>query len=312
VRPGWTTIAACLLGLATGDGQQSAHIQTPAVPFRAGIDLVSLTVTVTDSEQHYVADLNRSDFVVLENGVPQDLSYFATTGVPLALALLIDTSASMQDTLGTAQEAAIGFARQLTESDIATVISFDSSVEILQEFTNDAGRLKDAIQRTAPRGSTSLYNALYIALRALNKTTIGADHTKDARRRAIIVLSDGDDTSSLIGFDDVLEVASRSDTIIYAIGLGVRDLRSLRSDKNGEFVLRRFAQQTGGRAFFPQHAKELSDVYNEIRQELSRQYSLAYESNAPKRDGQWRRIFVRVNRPGVTARTRQGYFAPAK
>ena len=133
-------------------GQQSAHVQRPAVPFRAGIDLVSLSVTVTDSEQHYVADLSRSDFVVLENGVPQDLRYFATTGVPLALALLIDTSASMQDNLGTAQEAAIGFARQLTESDIATVINFDSSVEILQEFTNDAGRLKDAIRRTAPVG----------------------------------------------------------------------------------------------------------------------------------------------------------------
>ena len=126
------------------------------------------------------------------------------------------------------------------------------------------------------------------------------------------MLSDGDDTSSLIGFDDVLEAASRSDTTIYAIGLGVREPRSPRNDRSGEFVLRRFAQQTGGRAFFPQHARELSDVYNEIRQELSRQYSLAYESSAPKRDGQWRRIFVRVNRPGVTARTRQGYFAPAK
>ena len=301
--------AALIVALMGGDVQPQAD----RTPFRVGVDLVPLSVTVSDADHRYVSDLTRDDFVVLENGIPQDIAFFAGTGVPLALALVIDTSASMQGALETAQEAAVGFARQLTPSDVATVISFDSSVEIVQEFTNDVAILRDAIRRTTPRGSTALYNALYIALNELNKTV--ARPSQNVRRRAIIVLSDGDDTSSLLTFDEVLDAASRSDTVIYAIGLGVRDPRQSRSingDRSGEFVLRRLVQQTGGRAFFPQQARELAQVYEEIRRELACQYSLAYEPNHLRRDGQWRRTAVRVNRPGLTARTRQGYFAPRK
>lgn len=286
-----------------------AAAQRPA--FRAGVDLVSLSVTATDPSQRYVSDLTRDDFVVLEDGVRQNLTFFAKTGIPLALALLIDTSASMEQSLETAQEAAIGFARQLGPADVATIIDFDSRVQTAQEFTSDVGALESAIRRTAAGGSTALYNAVYIALRELNKLI--PRHDREApRRRAIVVLSDGEDTSSLVTFDEVLDLASRSDTVIYAIGLGVQQPASRRGGQDGAFVLRRLAQQTGGRAFFPQHAKELVDVYGQIRDELASQYSLAYESNSGGGSGQWRRIAVRVNRPGVTVRTRQGYFAPSK
>jgi Ca-activated chloride channel homolog len=289
---------------------QSARAQAPGAAFRVGVDLVSLNVSVTGAEHRYVSDLHRDEFIVMENGVPQHLAFFARTGVPLALAFLIDTSSSMQQSLGTAQEAAIGFARQLSETDIATVISFDSSVQIVQDFTNDGPALRAAIQRTVANGSTSLYNALYIALKELNKT-IRQEDAANPRRRAIIVLSDGDDTSSLMSFDEVLDVAAGSDTIIYTIGLGNRD-PSRQKYEDGDFVLRKLAQQTGGRAFFPLHARELASIYQEIRDELSNQYSLGYESTAQRRDGKWRQINVQVTRPGVTARTRLGYFAPTK
>lgn len=309
---GWVSriAVACVLAAAfVVDGPVRAQAQRPA--FRAGVDLVSLSVTVSAPGQRYVAGLGRDDFTVIENGVAQNLTFFATSGVPLALALLIDTSASMDHTLRTAQEAAIGFAGQLGHADIATVVDFDSTVQIAQGFTNDGRALEDAIRRTAAGGSTALYNAVYISLKELNKLI--PQHDSDMpRRRAMIVLSDGDDTSSLVDFEQVLDLASRSDIVIYAIGLGQHEPPGLRNDQAGEFVLRRLAHQTGGRAFFPQQARDLAGVYQSIREELSSQYSLAYESSAATKDGGWRRVTVRVNRPSVVVRTRQGYYAPGK
>ena len=311
MSPGWACLvaSACVLAATVADRPVRAQGQRPA--FRAGVDLISLSVTVSAPGQRYVAGLQRDDFTVIENGVSQDLTFFAATGVPLALALLIDTSASMDQTLGTAQEAAIGFARHLGRADIATVVDFDSTVQIAQGFTSDGRALENAIRRTAAGGSTALYNAVYIALKDLNKL-IPEHDSAIPRRRAMIVLSDGDDTSSLVDFEQVLDLASRSDTLIYTIGLGQHEPAGLRNDRNGEFVLRRLAQQTGGRAFFPQQARDLAGVYQNIREELSSQYSLAYESTTAARDGQWRRVTVRVNRPSVMVRTRQGYYAPGK
>jgi Ca-activated chloride channel family protein len=286
-----------------------AQPQRPA--FRGGVDLVSLSVTATDSSQRYVAYLTQQDFVITENGVPQELSFFAKAGIPLGLALLIDTSASMDQNLATAQEAAIGFVREIGPSDLATIIDFDSRVQTAQPLTNDQRALEHAIRGTAAGGSTALYNAVYIALKELAKLPTG--EVQMPRRRAIVVLSDGDDTSSLVSFDEVLDVAARSGTVIYTIGIGPSTPTTTRTGRNdGQFVLRRLAQQTGGRAFFPQNIKDLAGVYADIREELSSQYALAYESTSAQRDGQWRRVAVRVSRPGVVVRTKPGYFAPAK
>jgi Ca-activated chloride channel family protein len=173
------------------------------------------------------------------------------------------------------------------------------------------GALEHAIRQTAAGGSTALYDALYIALKELSKVR-PEERTGEPRRRAIVVLTDGEDTSSLIGFDEVLDFAARSDTAIYAIGLTARTLPDTRGSQDAQFVLRRFADQTGGRAFFPADVKDLQSIYREIKAELSSQYSLAYESNNGRRDGQFRRVAVRVDRTGAQARTRPGYYAPAK
>ena len=280
--------------------------QGPGVRFRAGVDVVLLNVTVTDGARRYVTDLDVGDFTVLEEGRPQTITFFRKADVRLALALLIDSSASMDEALPIAQEAAAGFVRQLGPADVATVIDFDSRVQILAPFTDDKTALDDAIRNTVAAGSTSMYNAVYIALRELGKIRLD-DEQEVPRRRAIVLLSDGEDTSSLVTFDEVLDVAQRSDSVIYAIGLGINASAARRSG-DPSFVLTRLAQQTGGRAFFPSLAKDLTGVYADIRDELSSQYLLAYVSGN-ERTGRWRNVNVRVNRPGLTVRTKQGYFA---
>jgi Ca-activated chloride channel family protein len=275
--------------------------------FRGGIDLVSLNVTVTDGAGKYVTDLNQDEFDVYEDGARQKLTFFSRTELPISLALLLDTSASMEERMPIAQEAAIGFARQLHKDDRAEVIDFDSQVRILAPFTHDGSALEKAIRSTTANGSTSLYNAIYISLKELRKSK--AASVSDIRRQAIVLLSDGDDTSSLIEFEEVLDLAKRSETAIYAIGLRQGEI-ARREFKEAEFVLRQLAQETGGRVYFPTDARELPKIYQSIWEELSSQYSIGYSSGNPKRDGAWRRILVRVQRPGLTARTKQGYYGP--
>jgi Ca-activated chloride channel homolog len=274
--------------------------------FRGGVDLVSLNVTVTDGAR-YVTDLEEADFEVFEDGVKQPLTFFSRVQQPIALAVLLDTSASMEGKLATAQEAAVGFARRLRKTDAMEIIEFNSQVNIVQEFTNDIPTLEKAIQSTGVNGSTSLYNAIYISLKNLKRNR--AKSTDEIRREAIVVLSDGDDTSSLIEYDEVLDLAKRSETSIYAIGLRQGN-EARREFKEAEFVLRQLSQETGGRVFFPTSASELPKIYEQIADELSSQYAMAYSSKNQHRNGAWRRIAVRVTRPGLTARTRQGYYAP--
>jgi Ca-activated chloride channel family protein len=285
----------------------AASQPTQRPSFRGGVDVVSLNVTVTDQSRNFVTSLEQGDFVVFEDGVKQDVTYFNKSQLPVALSLLLDTSASMEDKLRLAQEAAIGFVRRLKPDDIAQIIDFDNRVSILQQFTSERPALETAIRQTVPNGSTSLHNAIYISLKELKK--VRATSSGDVRRQAIIVLSDGEDTSSLVPFEEVLDLAKRSEVIVYTIGIRGRDLGA-RGFPEAEFVLKQFAQETGGRAFFPTGATELDAIYSQIADELAAQYALAYSSRNPRRDGQWRRIVVRTTRPELAARTKQGYFGP--
>ncbi|MBF84337.1 MAG: hypothetical protein CL489_07630 [Acidobacteria bacterium] len=299
----WFALAAVAV---MGVGASATDTQTPS--FRTGVDIVSVNVTVTNAMDRYITDLEQHEFVVYEDSVEQDLDFFTRSPLPIALALLIDTSASMERQIQTAQQAAIGFAERLRPQDLASVVDFDSRVTILEDFTNDGDRLERAIRRTAAGGSTSLYNAIYISLKELSK--VRARTTDDIRRRAIVVLSDGEDTSSLVGFNEVMELAKRSETATYAIGLRAREHRGSRGFQEAEYVLQQLSRETGGRAFFPESLGELSGVYSQIADELSSQYTIGYTPKNPAHDGGWRRILVRVNRSSMTARTKQGYYAP--
>jgi Ca-activated chloride channel homolog len=299
---------ASIVAAVMVDASGPVRAQQPS--FRTGIDVVSLNVTVADGSGRFVTNLDGGAFSVFEDGVKQQVTFFNRSNLPIALSVLLDTSASMEDKLQTAQDAAIGFVKKLRPQDMGQIIDFDSRVLIAQPFTSSVADLEQAIRKTTAGGSTSLHNAVYISLKELKK--IQARSADDVRRQAIVVLSDGEDTSSLVGFDEVLELAKRSETAIYAIGLRGRSPDHVRGAFNeADFVLRQLSQETGGRVFFARTAAELSGIYEQINDELSSQYMLGYQSRNPKRDGAWRRIVVRVNEPGATARTKQGYYAPA-
>jgi Ca-activated chloride channel family protein len=278
--------------------------------FKSSIDVVSMSVTVTDSTNRYVTDITEKEFDVFEDGVKQELTLFNRSNLPVALSLLIDTSSSMEDRMSVAQDAAIGFIRKLRPTDLGEVIGFDSRAEVLQKFTNNPAELEHAIRKTVAGGSTSLNNALYISLKGLKKVPVQQE--EEVRRQAIVLLSDGEDTSSLVTFEDVLDLARRSETAIYSIGL-MEDASTGGQSKGfreATYALRQLSSDTGGRAFFPPDVKALASVYGQIYDELSSQYTIGYTSKNPRRDGAWRRLVVRVTRPNVQARTKQGYFAP--
>jgi Ca-activated chloride channel family protein len=277
--------------------------------FKSGTDLVLLNVTVADSAGHLVTGLTQDDFQVYEDGVLQAVTNFSRDPLPIALSILLDTSTSMDRKLPVAQEAATGFARRLTARDVAQIIDFDSQAQILQTFTNDKAALEQAIRRTQAGGSTSLFNALYTALSELKN--IRARSPTDVRRQAIVALSDGEDTTSLVTFDDVLDLAKRSETGVYAIGLREKGDPAMSGKWNeADYILKTLAQETGGRPFFVDDVSQLPAIYSLIADELSNQYSVGYVSKNPKRDGVWRRITVKVIKPNATARAKAGYFAP--
>jgi Ca-activated chloride channel family protein len=207
-----------------------------------------------------------------------------------------------------AQEAAIGFAHGLGPDDVAQVIDFNRDTRIRHVFTSDVKALERAIREIRAGGSTALYTALYIAMAEL--TRVSSESSNHLRRQALVVLSDGEDTASLKSYDDVAELAKRSDVTIYAIGVRDRDPDEPRRFSQADFALRTLSQITGGRVFFVNDVRQLAGIYGQIADELATLYVIGYTSKNTKRDGGWRQVNVRVNHPEATARTRTGYFGP--
>jgi len=287
----------------------------PNATFRATVDLVALNVVVTDGKQNFVSGLDASNFAVFEDGVRQEVSFFAAGEIPLDLAILLDTSASMTDKLATAQQAAIGFASTLRENDRLLVVDIKDMTKVIAPLTGDFEGAKQAIRSTSARGGTGLYNGLYLTLKEMMKAR---RNTGDVRRQALVVLSDGDDTTSLMAFDDVMALAKESGISIYTITLKSKwatrpttiATSSQRYFSQGDYSMKALAQETGGRAFFPLEITELAGVYASIAEELASQYALGYTSKNPRRDGSYRRVIVRVtDLPGVQTRARSGYLS---
>ena len=301
-------VAGCLVA-ALGAAAVAQGRQGGGAAIRAGVDVVSLNITVMDSMNRYVIDLDQGDFSVFEDGVKQDLTFFNRRQQPIALSLLLDSSASMEDKLQTLQVAAANFVKRLKASDIAQVIDFDSRVQIRQAFTASQPELETAINQISSGGSTSLHNAIYIALKELAKVRAATD--EDIRRQALIVFSDGEDTSSLVSFEEVLDLAKRSETAIYTIALRGNDTQT-RGFREAEFIMRQLAQETGGRSFFPEKIEDLNGVYSQIADELASQYTLGYNPKNARRDGAFRRIVVQTTRASTTPRTKKGYYAPTR
>jgi Ca-activated chloride channel family protein len=304
-----TTTLLLALATATAPTPLGAQARPQAPVFGTGIEIINLSLSVTDPQNNFVTSLGQNDFAVFEDGIRQQLSLFTHENLPISMVLMIDTSASMEEKLGTAQTAAIAFTKTLRPQDVAQVVQFNAGATTLQPFTNDLKALETAIKKTEASSSTALHNALYIALKDLMKDKKAAE----LRRRAIVLLSDGEDTSSLVSDEQVLELAKKSEINIYAIRL--RESRA--SDRQrqdfsqAEYLVNALARETGGRAYFPASISELDSVYDRIAEELRTLYSIGYVSANTRRDGKWRRIVVRVpDREGITVRHKLGYYAP--
>lgn len=275
------------------------------VSFEVEVDLVPVYVTITDREEKLVPNLEQEDFILTEDDIPQVISHFSRENVPLSMVILIDISSSMIGArMSRAQQAAVDMVeRMITGENRATVIGFDDRVYLFQDFTDSPPLLKSAINSMEADGGTALYDAIAHTVRKLRNMS---------GKKAIILLSDGDDTHSQLIFDDVLDYSAHSDILVYAVGLQrLTFSQTFIKDTNVTInQLDRISSITGGRAYFPSFIDHLPQIYRQISRELQSQYSLAYRSTNRKKDSTWRTIQVRIrNRPDLIVRTRKGYYA---
>jgi len=266
---------------------------------------VNLLFTVTDRKGRFITDLTREDFQVVEGKKTQNIQEFtAETDLPLRLAILIDTSNSIRDRFKFEQEAAIEFIESVIKPrhDKAMVVSFDTAAELVSDLTDDTGKLAEGIRALRPGGGTSLYDAIYFA----SRDKLLQDQPRHKFRRAIILVGDGDDNQSRVSRDQALEMAQKADAVIYAISTNIT-----RIETGGDKVLKYFASETGGQAFFPFKVQDLAQSFENIANELRSQYNIFYRPEPLKADGLFHPVELKVKgRRGLVVRARKGYYAP--
>ena len=278
---------------------------SPRTPFRVEVDVevVSVTVVVYDKAGKFVKGLGPKDVQVFEDKVPQEVSYFREAAgagaerIPLSVAMVLDCSGSMRHNMRFLQEAAAAFVNKLEDMDSALVVSFNESIKGSAEFTGDTGRLEQFIDGLEPWGGTSLYDAIHY----------GLERVKDQPgRKAVIVFSDGADTTSSMKEQEVIDYAKSVEATIYSVGIRGESGLVSRSPRG---FLRKVAQETGGQYYFPDKVGEMIKIFKDISDELHNHYLLAYTPQRPP-DGTWREIEVRLReRKDAEVRLRKGYFA---
>jgi len=286
-------------------GSAQAGEPRPLPSFGTDVEMVNLSVSVADTSRRYVTGLGQRDFTVLEDGIPQQVTVFDQQEAPVSVSILIDCSLSMQPSMAIVQAAAMRLVHALRPIDQAQIIRFNHRTSVVQDFTSDQKVLEAAIHSIHPEGATGLYNAVYLSLRDLAKLPAG----NEVRRRAVVLLSDGADTTSLLSDDQVLDAARRAEVTVYAVGLGIAGTSSTDDNGRARYFLTALTGETGGQPFFPRGLGELDGVYDRIARELSTQYSIGYVSSNARRDGKWRKVVVQAGRAGLVLRHRAGYFA---
>jgi VWFA-related protein len=266
---------------------------------------VNLLFTVADKKGRFVTNLGREDFEVVENRRQQKiLEFTAETDLPLRLAILIDTSNSIRERFKFQQEAAVEFINSVVRQrqDKAVVVSFDTSAELVADLTDEPEKLAASIRQLRPGGGTALYDAIYFACR----DKLMQDQPRYKFRRAMVILSDGEDNQSRNTRDQALEMAQKSDVVIYSISTNITRIES-----DGDKVLKYFSSETGGLTFFPFKVQDLAQSFENIANELRHQYNLFYRPEPLKTDGQYHEVDLKVkNRKDLVVRARKGYYAP--
>ena len=274
------------------------------------VNEVNVVFTVTDKHGRFVKDLKKEDIKVLDDNQPQEIrSFRSETDLPLRVGLLIDASNSIRDRFKFEQEAAIEFLNQIVrpKMDRAFVIGFDSVAEVTQDYTDNTESLAHGVRLLKAGGGTALFDAIYYACREkLMNPPQGPPGTPTGSRRAIILLSDGEDNQSRVTREEAVEMAQRAEVIIYAISTNITGIK-----QRGDKVLERFAETTGGRLFTPFKLQDVADAFTEIQDELRSQYALSYQPKGLVRDGRYRTIDIgSVSKKNLRVRARKGYYAP--
>ncbi|MGD0989191.1 MAG: VWA domain-containing protein [Candidatus Sulfotelmatobacter sp.] len=272
---------------------------------RVGTNEVNVVFTVTDKHGKRITDLKQTDFRIVDDSKPavEIRSFRAEANLPLQVGLLVDASSSVRDRFKFEQESAVEFLNQTVRKrfDQAFVVGFDATPEVTQDFTDDTEQLARGVRALRPGGGTAMYDALYYACRdKLLKHGQGG-----ATRRAIILLSDGEDNQSHVTREEAIEMAQRAEAIVYTISTNVSGTHGA-----GDKVLERIADATGGRAFFPFQIRDVTNAFAEIQEELRTQYAISYKPADFKPDGHFRTIEIVANdRKNFRVRARRGYYA---
>ncbi|HKN37275.1 MAG TPA: VWA domain-containing protein [Terriglobales bacterium] len=290
----------------SGDAD-SAENDKSLTTIRKTVNEVNVVFVVTDKHGHYVKDLKKDNFRVLDDNKPakEIRSFRNETDLPLQVGLLVDASNSVRDRFKFEQEAAIEFLNQIIRPgyDKAFVIGFDTTPELTQDFTDSTELLSRGVRALRAGGGTAMYDALYFACRDKLKNA----PRKSPVRRAIILLSDGEDNQSRVTREESIEMAQRAEVIVYTISTNVSGVK-----RQGDKILERIADATGGRAFFPFQLRDVSNDFAEIQNELRSQYALAYIPEDFRMDGRFRSIQITADQKSFHVRSRRGYYAPAQ
>jgi Ca-activated chloride channel homolog len=307
-------VLAWMLSIAAGKAQTNAYAnphsgQKRSVPparqvIKVPVNLVNVLFTVTNKKGRLIPNLTKNDFRVYEDGTPEKIALFGReSNLPLRIGVLMDTSNSIRPRLEFEKEAAMDFLDEVLRpgEDEAFLVSFDVEPVLLADYTNDVGKLSDAIRSLTAGGGTGLFDALYYACQ---QKMLHFPSTPPYLRRVLVVVSDGQDNESEHSLEEALSMAQRAEAIIFCISTN----RSGITDR-GDKVLQRLASQTGGDAFFPFEASDLAGAFKSIATELRSQYYLAYYSRA--RDGAFHHIRIKALEKGLRLHAKAGYFAPS-
>jgi Ca-activated chloride channel homolog len=305
--PGIVTLPARQNERALAASQATTGVQESVTTIRKQVDEVYVIFTVTDKRGRFVNDLRREDIQVTDDKKPpQAISDFRReTDLPLRVGLIIDESSSVRDRFNFEQDAAIEFLNQIVRpsTDKAFVLGFDTTAEITQDFTDNLGKLARGIRGLRPGGETAMYDAIFYACRDRLRSSAEGPATE---RRALILISDGEDNQSRVTREEAVEMAQRVGVIVYAISTNISGEK-----RRGDTILERLAETTGGRVFFPVKLHDVAQAFTQIQDELRSQYVLWYKPADLRSDGRFRAIAIGVeSNKKLKVRARKGYFAP--
>ena len=275
---------------------------------KVDVNLITLHVSVMDDKDQIIKGLKKEDFAVYEDKIQQEISLFKEEDVPVSLGLVIDNSGSMRTKRERVNKAAITFVRTSNPQDEIFLINFNDQIYIDQDFTRNHDDLRDALEGIDARGGTALYDAIYLSL----------EHIREGKedKKALLLISDGEDRDSRYKFESVLEFARESHASIFVIGLFDKEGERSRAQKKAAKALKELAEETGGKYYFPESVDEVEAICTQVAHEIRNQYTLGYKPTNTRRDGTWRTVNVKLNNnknsKKLVARTKRGYYAPTE